>query len=82
MTTGLTYLGVSDASLGSDIYQKTKLTTVIENDVNAAAFCEYGAVEGDGDPFLAIFVGTGVGAGIIIDGEIYRGASGFACEIG
>lgn len=55
----------------------------IENDANAAAYGEYvaGAAKGAKNA-VCITLGTGVGAGIVIDGKIYAG-SNFACaEIG
>jgi predicted NBD/HSP70 family sugar kinase len=59
----------------------TKL--VIENDVNLAALSEYreGAAQGISH-FAFLHIGTGVGLGLVIDGELYRGASGAAGEIG
>jgi predicted NBD/HSP70 family sugar kinase len=54
-----------------------------ENDVNLAALGELakGAGRGVGN-FVFLFVGTGVGMGIVIGGELYRGTSGAAGEIG
>jgi predicted NBD/HSP70 family sugar kinase len=54
-----------------------------ENDVNLAALGEQslGAGRGVAD-FVFLWVGTGVGMGIVIDGELYRGAGGAAGEIG
>jgi glucokinase len=79
---GAPNLGLKDVPLADDLSRLTGINTIIENDVNAAAFGEYGANPGDGDPFLAVFVGTGVGGGLVIGGEIYRGVGGSAGEIG
>ena len=56
---------------------------MVENDVNAAAWGEFqfGAGE-DVNDLLMVAVGTGVGGGIIVDGELIRGAFGVAAEIG
>ncbi len=56
---------------------------VIENDANAAAYGEWarGAGRGLGN-FVCLTLGTGVGGGIVVDGALYRGSSGFAGEIG
>lgn len=55
----------------------------IENSVNLAALSEYTEGAGRGiSPFVYVHIGAGVGMGIIIDGELYRGASGAAGEIG
>ncbi len=56
---------------------------VIENDANAAALGELtrGAGRGSRDVFYAT-LGTGIGGAFVFDGEIWRGASGFAGEFG
>ena len=55
----------------------------ISNDVNAAAIGEHrlGAGQGHDDVFV-IFVGTGVGGGLILDGELFEGKHGGAGEFG
>jgi len=54
-----------------------------ENDVNLAALGELAKGAGRGVAnFVFLFVGTGVGMGIVIGGELYRGTSGAAGEIG
>jgi predicted NBD/HSP70 family sugar kinase len=55
---------------------------VVENDVNAAAMGERwrGAARGH-ESFLFVAIGTGIGAGLVLDGEIYRGAHFAAGEI-
>ncbi len=61
----------------------TGLPVVVENDGNAAAWGEYrfGAGRGTSDMVL-VTVGTGIGGGIVIGGELFRGAHGAAAEIG
>jgi glucokinase len=56
---------------------------VLDNDVNVATLAEHrlGAAKG-ADDVLAVFVGTGVGGGMIFDGELRRGVTGAAGEIG
>jgi glucokinase len=56
---------------------------VVENDANAAVWAEtkLGAARGHDDVVL-ITVGTGIGAGIVIDGRLYRGRFGSAGEPG
>ena len=55
----------------------------IENDANAAAFAEYSAYAGKGGRNLfCVTLGEGVGSGLILNGEIWRGAEGFAGEFG
>jgi predicted NBD/HSP70 family sugar kinase len=54
-----------------------------ENDVNMAALGELSDGAGrDVGTFVYLWVGTGVGMGIVIDGALYRGSSGAAGEIG
>ncbi|MCY3619837.1 MAG: ROK family transcriptional regulator [Acidimicrobiaceae bacterium] len=56
----------------------------VENDVNLAALGELtrmGDDQADGD-FAAISVGTGIGMGMVLGGELYRGGTGSAGELG
>lgn len=73
----------SNVDLVNDIKAATGLAVVIENDANAAAFGEYclGAGRGSRNMFFAT-LGDGVGGAFIFDGQIWRGASGFAGEFG
>jgi glucokinase len=55
----------------------------LENDANCAAWAEYRFGAGKGEPSLVcLTVGTGIGAGILIDGALYRGRFGAAGEPG
>lgn len=72
-----------DVDLKARLEQQTGLPTVIENDANAAAWGEFAYGAGaDVDDLLLITVGTGVGGGLVLDGELYRGAFGVGAEIG
>lgn len=55
----------------------------VDNDANLGALAEYwwGAGRGVSD-FAYVKIGTGVGSGHVIGGELYRGSTGFAGEIG
>ena len=59
------------------------LPVVVENDVNCVAMAEgwTGAASGIGN-YIALTLGTGIGGGIVIDGELYRGAHAAAGEWG
>ncbi len=61
----------------------TGLPVVVENDGAAAAWAEtrFGAGAGI-DHVVVVTVGTGIGGGIVIDGQVMRGAHGVAAEIG
>src|SRR5215207_7417739 len=62
---------------------KFKLPVVLTNDANAAAVGEmmYGAAKGMKD-FIMITLGTGVGSGIVANGQLIYGHDGFAGELG
>jgi glucokinase len=56
---------------------------VVENDANVAAWGEYRFGAGQGEDFLVcVTIGTGIGGGIVLDGELYRGRFGIGAEIG
>jgi glucokinase len=59
------------------------IPVTVENDVNAGTWGEYrlGAGVGVRD-LVGIFVGTGIGGGLVLDGRLYRGSRGKAGEIG
>jgi glucokinase-like ROK family protein len=58
-------------------------TVVVDNDVNIMALGELHGGGGKGlHNFIWVKIGTGIGSGIIANGEIYRGASGVAGNIG
>lgn len=62
---------------------KFKLPVTLTNDANAAAIGEmmYGAAKGMKD-FIMITLGTGVGSGIVANGQVIYGHDGFAGELG
>jgi predicted NBD/HSP70 family sugar kinase len=55
---------------------------LVDKDVNAMAFGEHRSVYRDVPQLLMVKVGTGVGAGLIVGGDVYRGADGAAGDIG
>lgn len=56
---------------------------IVDNDVNVGVVAEHRLGAGRGaDELLGVFVGTGVGGGLILDGKLRRGATGLAGEIG
>ncbi|HEX2968004.1 MAG TPA: ROK family protein [Bacteroidales bacterium] len=62
---------------------KNDIPVTITNDANAAALGEmlFGAAKGMKD-FIVLTLGTGTGSGIVINGEIVNGHTGFAGELG
>ena len=63
--------------------ERLGIPTALTNDANAAAIGEmtYGAARGMKD-FIMITLGTGVGSGIVINGQLVYGHDGFAGELG
>jgi glucokinase len=72
-----------DEPLKARLESVLDLSVIIENDANAAAWGEFrfGAAAEANDMVL-ITVGTGIGGGIVVDGELMRGAYGVAAELG
>ncbi|GAB2879645.1 ROK family glucokinase [Nocardioides pacificus] len=72
-----------DENLRVDLEKRLNLPVVVENDANAAAWGEFAfGAAADVDDLMLVTVGTGVGGGIVIDGNLVRGAFGVAAEIG
>lgn len=69
--------------LRSRMEERLAMPVGVDNDANAAAWAEvqHGAAAGHDDA-LVITLGTGIGGGIVLDGALYRGARGYAAEIG
>jgi glucokinase len=69
--------------LDSELTQLIGLPVVIENDANSAAWGEakFGAGRSQ-KHMMMLTVGTGIGGGIVINGELHRGAFGIAAEFG
>ena len=76
-------LGWRDFDLSSLFPQSWKWPVFIENDVRMGTYGEWklGAAKGSKNVF-GVFVGTGVGGGLILDGKLYNGFNGHAGEIG
>jgi len=73
----------SQIDLTAELSRATELPVILDNDANAAAYGELqvGAARGRREVFF-VTLGAGIGAGLIINGQIYRGAAGFAGEFG
>lgn len=69
--------------LAEMLSRRCKIPTYVTNDANAAAIGEmtYGTAKGMKN-FIVITLGTGVGSGIVINGELVYGSDGFAGELG
>jgi predicted NBD/HSP70 family sugar kinase len=78
-----TQLGWAQVPVGPALRRELNLPVLVENNVNALAMAErlYGTGR-QHESFLVVTIGTGVGAGVVVDGVVLRGANGGAGEIG
>lgn len=76
-------LPISDVPMRELVGERIGLPVALDNDGNVAALAEqrFGAARGRRHVVL-VGVGTGIAGGIIIDGEVFRGADGSGAEIG
>lgn len=76
-------LGWNDMPIGPTLRRMLGLPVLVENNVNALAMAErlFG-IGRNHATFLTLTIGTGVGAGLVMDGVVLRGGSGGAGEIG
>ena len=65
------------------VIERTGLPTYVDNDANVAALAEhlFGAARGAKNAVM-LTIGTGIGGGLILDSEIYRGSTGAGAELG
>lgn len=77
------YIPFKNIALQEMLENELNLPVVMDNDANVAALGEFRFGAGRGTKHLVMFtLGTGVGGGIIIEGEVLRGATGGAAEVG
>ena len=79
------YFQWANWDIGDQITEKTGLPVIIDNDANAVALAElwFGAEEiRRTRNFILVMIAEGIGTGIIIDGQVYRGENGAAGEFG
>ena len=74
---------IHNVALEKIIADRVKLPVITENDANAGAYAETvsGAARGMRD-VVYLTLGTGLGSGLVLNGKLYRGASGYAGEMG
>jgi len=76
-------LGWHDVPLKEELQRLWTVPVMVDNDANAAALGEMWNGAGKGASHLiCLTLGTGIGGGVIIDGNIYHGANGCAGEVG
>jgi predicted NBD/HSP70 family sugar kinase len=74
-------LGVADLNLAEILSARLAVPVFVENDVNAASLGAWHLLNLSGSAALLNF-GTGLAAGVVVDGRLWRGARGTAGEIG
>jgi predicted NBD/HSP70 family sugar kinase len=74
-------LGIDDFDLGAEIEKRIGVPVNIDNDVNAAALGAHHLLGLSGS-MAYLNLGTGVAAGLVNNGELWRGSHGAAGEIG
>lgn len=83
MVTGGAIQAFNGYPLAATIATQTGLPVAVENDANAAAIAEQWQGNAVGcQNYLTVVLGTGVGGGIVINGDVYRGSHGMAGEFG
>lgn len=75
-------LNMCHADIAGEFKKILNVPVYIENDANAAAFGEYQINAKGTKSFVFVTLGTGVGGGVIINGEIFRGFNGVGAEMG
>jgi predicted NBD/HSP70 family sugar kinase len=74
--------GLEDIDVPAEAERMLGLPVTVENDVNLAALGEGWRGVGRGvDDFVFVSVGTGLGAGLVLGGELHRGRNGLAGEV-
>jgi glucokinase len=69
--------------LRQELAERVDLPILVDNDANAAAWAEYRFGAGRGASHLVLVnLGTGIGGGIVLGGQVYRGRFGTAAEFG
>jgi glucokinase len=76
-------LPLEDLPIRDLVEERVGLPVFVDNDANVAALAEqlYGAGRG-ADEMVLLTIGTGIGGGLILGGEVYRGATGAGAELG
>ena len=74
--------GLEERAFAAELQERLGLAVTLENDINLAALGEHWrGVARDVDDFAFLSIGTGMGAGIVLRGELHRGHNGAAGEV-
>jgi glucokinase len=76
-------LPIVDVAIREIVSERIGLPTFIDNDANVAALAEhrFGAARGARNAIM-LTIGTGIGGGLVLGGELYRGTTGAGAELG
>jgi predicted NBD/HSP70 family sugar kinase len=75
-------VGLEGRAFGPEVSERLDLPVTVENDINLAALGEqWQGVGGGVDDFVFLSIGTGLGAGLVLRGELHRGHHGAAGEV-
>jgi glucokinase len=76
-------LTITDVPIRDLMQERVGLPVYVDNDANVAALAEhlYGAAKG-ADNVVMLTIGTGIGGGLILGGQVYRGSTGAGAELG
>jgi glucokinase len=76
-------LPIADLAFGSLMAERLGLPVFVDNDANAAMLAEhrFGAARGARNAVL-LTIGTGIGGGLVVDGQVFRGSRGAGAELG
>ena len=76
-------LPLADLAIRDIVSERVGLPVFVDNDGNVAAYAEYLFGAAQGMPHMVMLtVGTGIGGGLVLNGEIYRGSTGAGAELG
>jgi glucokinase len=76
-------LPLSEVPIRDIVSERTGLPVFVDNDANVAAYAEYLFGAARGKPHMVMLtVGTGIGGGLVLGGEVYRGSTGAGAELG
>jgi glucokinase len=77
------HLPLADIAFGDVMAERLGIAVFVDNDSNLAALAEHraGACRGATEA-VVLTIGTGIGGGLVLGGELYRGATGTGAELG
>jgi predicted NBD/HSP70 family sugar kinase len=80
---GLQVSGIAHCALRENLANRFEVCVVVEDKARCLAWLERSRAGGSSaDPLVLLYLGEGAGAGIVINGDLYRGMNGLAGEIG